>query len=83
MGPVLSPSGICGRSCPEPELNKQGWAAEAIELQLAHIERNKTRASYNYADKMDEQRKMMQHWSDFLDGLAIGNVVSINSGKAA
>jgi len=32
---------------------------------------------------MDEQRKMMQHWSDFLDGLAIGNVVSINSGKAA
>jgi len=25
----------------------------------------------------------MQHWSDFLDGLAIGNVVSINSGKAA
>ena len=71
------------RSTASTELNKQGWAAEAIELQLAHIERNKTRASYNYADKMDEQRKMMQHWSDFLDGLAIGNVVSINSGKAA
>jgi integrase len=66
------------RSTASTELNKQGWSMDAIELQLAHVERNKTRASYNYADKMEERRKMMQHWSDFIDGLrAGGEIVSM------
>jgi integrase len=70
------------RSTASTELNKQGWNADAIELQLAHTERNSVRAAYNYADRMDERRRMMQHWSDFIDGLATGgNVVSI--GRAA
>lgn len=69
------------RSTASTELNKQGWNADAIELQLAHTERNRVRAAYNYADRMDERRRMMQHWSDFIDGLAVGNVVSI--GRAA
>lgn len=66
------------RSTASTELNKQGWSPDAIELQLAHVERNRTRASYNYADRMDERRKMMQAWADFLDGLqAGGTIVSI------
>jgi integrase len=60
------------RSTASTELNKQGWSVDAIELQLAHIEKNKTRASYNYADRMDERRKMMQAWADFLDGVSSG-----------
>ena len=60
------------RSTASTELNKQGWSVDAIELQLAHIERNKIRASYNYADKMDERRRMMQAWADFLDALVTG-----------
>jgi integrase len=70
------------RSTASTELNKQGWNSDAIELQLAHTERNGVRAAYNYADRMDERRRMLQHWSDFIDGLATGaNVVSI--GRAA
>jgi integrase len=72
------------RSTASTELNKQGWSADAIELQLAHTERNKVRAAYNHADRMEERRRMMQHWADFLDSLTSGNVVSGNfSARAA
>jgi integrase len=60
-------------------LNAQGFNPEAIERQLAHVERNKTRAAYNrnpHLHHLPERRKMMQHWSDYLDGIARGaNVV--------
>jgi hypothetical protein len=57
-------------------LNEQGWHPDLIELQLAHAERNKVRAAYNRAQRLDERRKMMQAWGDYLDGLrAGGNVV--------
>ena len=40
----------------------------AIERQLAHIERNKVRAAYtHHAEYLDDRRKMMQWWADFLD----------------
>jgi integrase len=59
-------------------LNEQGWRPDVIERQLAHTERNKTRAAYNRASYLQERREMMQHWADFLDGLvARGNVVSV------
>ena len=61
----------------------QGFSADAVELQLAHVERNRTRAAYNYADKLDERQRMMQQWADFLDSLESGKVVSLRSGKAA
>jgi integrase len=71
------------RSTASTELNKQGWSTDAIELQLAHTERNKVRAAYNHADRMEERRRMMQHWADFLDGLTSGNVVSGSFGARA
>ena len=59
-------------------LNEQGWHPDLIELQLAHAERNKVRAAYNRAQRLDERRKMMQAYADYLGGLkAGGNVVSI------
>ena len=36
---------------------------------MAHKERNKVRAAYNRAQRLDERRKMMQAWADYLDGL--------------
>lgn len=42
------------------------WRAEVIELQLAHVERNRVRAAYNHAQYLDERREMMQVWADFL-----------------
>jgi len=59
-------------------LNEKGWHPDLIELQLAHAERNKVRDAYNRAQRLDERRKMMQEWSDYLDGLRAGtNVVPI------
>lgn len=50
-------------------LNEQGWHPDLIELQLAHQERNKVRAAYNRAQRLEERRKMMQAWADYLDQL--------------
>ena len=30
------------------------------------------RAAYNRAQRIDERRKMMQAWADYLDGLRLG-----------
>ena len=53
-------------------LNEQGFPPDVIELQLAHVERNKVRAAYNRAQRLPERRKMMQAWADYLDGLKAG-----------
>lgn len=56
-------------------LNEQGWHPDLIELQLAHAERNKVRAAYNRALRLDERRKMMQSWADYLDKLKAARAV--------
>lgn len=48
-------------------LNELGWRPDVIERQLAHAERNKVRAAYNRAQFLEERRKMMQAWADFLE----------------
>jgi integrase len=53
-------------------LNEQGFPPDVIELQLAHAERNQVRAAYNRAQRLDERRRMMQSWADYLDGLRAG-----------
>jgi len=64
-------------------LNEQGFAPDVIELQLAHAERNKVRAAYNRAQRLEERRQMMQAWADYLDGLkAGGDVVPIRRKSA-
>ena len=60
-------------------LNEQGWKPDVIERQLAHTERNKVRAAYHRSEYLDDRRKMMQAWGDYLNGLSSSiNVVSIN-----
>ena len=57
-------------------LNELGFPPDIIELQLAHQERDEVRAAYNRAQRLDERRKMMHAWADYLDSLrAGGNVV--------
>jgi integrase len=53
-------------------LNEQGWSPDAIERQLAHAPKDRVRAAYNRAQYLDERRKMMQSWADYLDGLKAG-----------
>lgn len=52
--------------------NKWGIHRDAIELQLAHVEKNASRASYNFAEYLDERTAMMQQWADYLDNLKAG-----------
>jgi integrase len=57
-------------------LNEQGWSPDAIERQLAHAPRDQVRAAYNRAQYLDERRRMMQAWADYLDALKQGaNVI--------
>jgi len=53
-------------------LNEQGWSPDAIERQLAHAPRDQVRAAYNRAQYLDERRRMMQSWADYLDNLKKG-----------
>ncbi|SKB01833.1 Integrase [Prosthecobacter debontii] len=48
-------------------LNENGFAPDVIERQLAHAPRNKVRAAYNRAQYLEERRKLMQWWSDYLE----------------
>ncbi len=48
-------------------LHESDFADEHIELQLAHIKRNKVAAAYNHAKYLSQRASMMQWWADYLD----------------
>ena len=53
-------------------LNEMGYDPDVIELQLAHINKDRIRATYNKAQLMDKRISMMQEWADYLDNLKNG-----------
>lgn len=48
-------------------LNELGYMGDAIEKQMAHDKKSSIRAVYNHAQHLEERRKIMQFWADFLD----------------
>jgi integrase len=57
-------------------LNETGFNPDAVERQLAHQERNGVRAAYtHHAHYLEERRKMMQWWADYLDEMRVTNKV--------
>lgn len=54
-------------------LNEMGFDPDVIELQLAHINKDRIRATYNKAQLMDKRIEMMQKWADYLDALRSEN----------
>jgi hypothetical protein len=52
-----------------------GFPSDWIERQLAHIEPNSVRRSYNQAEYLPDRAKMMQQWADYLDSLRDGGKV--------
>jgi len=50
-------------------LHEQGWNSDVIERQLAHDERDRSKAAYNHAQHLPERVRMMQAWADYLDKL--------------
>lgn len=62
-------SGHDFRATASTHLHEMGWDSRLVEMQLAHAERNKTKAAYNHAQYLPERREMMQAWADWLDAV--------------
>ena len=65
-------------------LNESGcWNADAIERQLAHIERDDVRRAYARGEFWDERVRMMQWWANYLDDLrTAGKIIPIDGYNA-
>ena len=48
---------------------KLGYRHETVDRQLAHAQKDKIASAYDRAQFLDERKKMMQHWADYLDGM--------------
>ncbi|WP_411849109.1 tyrosine-type recombinase/integrase [Yersinia ruckeri] len=51
-------------------LHEQGFNSAWIETQLAHVDKNAIRGTYNHAHYLEGRREMMQWYGDYIDGLA-------------
>ena len=51
-------------------LHEQGFNSAWIELQLAHVDKNSIRGTYNHAQYLDGRREMMQWYADYIDQLS-------------
>jgi integrase len=64
------------RSAASSILNESGlWNADAIEVQLAHVENNAVRRAYHRAEYWEERVRMMQWWADKCEELRQGGIV--------
>lgn len=64
-------------------LNESGFTPDVIERQLAHVEQNKVRAAYHRSEYLEERRRMMQWWGDYLEGVREGaKVIPIKRGAS-
>ena len=61
----LTPHGF--RHTASTLLNELGYRPDIIERQLSHADNNSIRDAYNKAYYLNERKKMMQEYSDFLD----------------
>lgn len=77
---VMSAHGF--RATASTILHEQGWEADVIEAQLAHLTGTATSRAYNRSIHLAERTKMMQSWADYLDALRDGaDVVPIGGKK--
>ncbi len=65
---IYSPHGT--RTTGSTMLHEMGFRSELIEAQLAHVDQNQVRRTYNHTDYFSERTKMMQDWCDLLDEFA-------------
>jgi len=58
-------------------LHEQGYNTAWIELQLAHVDKNTIRGTYNHAQYLEQRREMLQWYGDFVDGLGKINTTEL------
>lgn len=61
---------------------KLGYRHEVIDRQLAHAHKSQIDAAYDRAQFLDDRRKMMQEWADYLDKAATGKKVITGESEA-
>jgi len=61
------------RSLASTTLNENRLDPDLIEAALAHMDKNTTRGSYNFAEYLEARRVMMQWWSDHIEMAATGS----------
>lgn len=49
-----------------------GYRHEVVDLQLAHVKKDKVEKAYDRAEFIEERCEMMQAWADYLDKVATG-----------
>lgn len=63
---------------------KLGYRHEVVDRQLAHAQKDKVASAYDRAQFIDERKKMMQQWADYLGAIESGsNVIAGNFGRVA
>ncbi|HFV7955289.1 TPA: tyrosine-type recombinase/integrase, partial [Escherichia coli] len=50
-------------------LHDHDFSSAWIELQLAHVDKNVMRGTYNHAQYLEGRREMMQWYADYIDSL--------------
>ncbi|MCK7248023.1 tyrosine-type recombinase/integrase [Enterobacter asburiae] len=56
-------------------LHEEGFNTAWIETQLAHVDKNAIRGTYNHALYLEGRREMMQWYGNFIDGLEMGKLL--------
>ncbi|QCJ70794.1 integrase [Providencia heimbachae] len=56
-------------------LHEQGYNTAWIETQLAHVDKNSIRGTYNHAQYIDGRREMLQWYADYMGALENGDNV--------
>ncbi len=64
---TITPHGF--RHTASTMLNELGYNRDHIEKQLAHSTGNTVRGTYNHAEYLQERRKMVEEWAEFLEDL--------------
>ncbi len=47
-----------------------GYDEKIVDLQLAHVKKNKVDQAYDRAKWLKDRTRMMQDWSDYIDAIA-------------
>lgn len=55
------------RALASTTLNEEGFESRVIEMALAHIDQNETRAAYNRAEYLSQRRNMLEWWASHIN----------------
>jgi hypothetical protein len=58
-------------------LHEEGFKSAWIETQLAHMDKNAIRGTYNHAQHLEGRREMMQWYGNYLYNLIVDRDISI------